>query len=331
MKLINDYEGASIKIDKIDEINNVAYTSVNDYYYNFTVKNENDVATIHIKDFEKSSYFDSENIPIPYIRNVGDTKWNKINKEYFDCSNPQDLIIKVPESKEIEISLFPRYNKQDLDNFLETVKDKVEVVEDVLTKIIIGDRNLPATVIIARQHPGETLSSFFVEGIITELLENKQKYTEKNCYIIFPIVNTGGVKNGNHRLTNGVDYNRSWDLENAPKEIKYIKNEMKNINLQLFIDVHCDEITPQDYLRTNKKMEQKEIAGIQVLEDMGKLRRFARALIKQHKIIKLSKQTAREYVSQKYKCENMLIEMSLKESPELAMKKGKNFIKEIGK
>ena len=329
MKLINDYEGSSIKIDKIDEVNNVAYTSVNDYYYNFIVKSENNIATIHIKNFEKSSYFDAKNIPMPYIKNVEEEKWNKIDKEYFDYSNPQDLIIKVPENKEVEISLFPRYNKQDLDKFLETIKDKVEIVEDVLTKIIIGDRNLPATVIIARQHPGETLSSFFVEGIITELLENKQEYTEEDCYIIFPIVNIDGVKNGNHRLTNGVDYNRSWALEDEPEEIKYIKNEMKNINLQLFIDVHCDEITPQDYLRTGKKIKQKEIAGIQVLEDMGKLRRFARALIKQHKIINFSNQTAREYVSQKYKCENMLIELSLKESPELAMKKGKDFIKEI--
>ena len=67
-----------------------------------------------------------------------------------------------------------------------------------------------------------------------------------------------------------------------------------------------------------------------VLEDQSKLIRFLRALIRQRKIINLSSQTAREYISKKYKCESMLVELSLKEiNKEKRIKQGRSFIKEI--
>ena len=97
----------------------------------------------------------------------------------------------------------------------------------------------------------------------------------------------------------------------------------------MFIDVHCDEITNKDYIRTNNKMYGQNIAGIQVLEDMGKIRRFLRALIKQRKVINFSNLTAREYVSKKYKCDNMLIELTLKEDAKEEKNKGKDFIEGV--
>ena len=195
-----------------------------------------------------------------------------------------------------------------------------------MQEIIIGNEENPAIVMTARQHPGETLSSFFLEGIIQEILSN-EKYIKNVCYVIFPIVSINGVKNGNHRLTDGIDYNRSWMNNKPPKEIEYIKKRMGKLKLKLFVDIHCDEITKKDYIRTNNKKTKDEIAGIQVLEDMSKIRRFFRALIKQKKIIKFSNMTAREFISKKFKCENMLIELTLQENDEKARKKGKEFIK----
>ncbi len=331
MEIINNYDGASIELEKINE--NEAFLSLikegssYGYYYNFRVKNNNKNGIIHIKNFEKSPYFIKENIPIPYTKRKG--KWEKINQDNFDCNNEKDIVIKILPNEEEEISLFPRYNKQDLEKFFKKIKDNNNVfINENLNEIILGNENKPAIVVTARQHPGETLSSFFIEGMIEQIISNP-KFLDKNCFIIYPIVSINGVKNGNHRLTDNIDYNRSWGNETLPKEIKYIQKRMNEISLKMFIDVHCDEVTKKDYIRTNKKSFSENIAGIQILEDMSKPRRFLRALIKQRKIIKFSNLTAREYISKKYKCENMLIELTLNEDENVAKNKGKNFVKEL--
>ena len=334
MKITNNYEGASIRIEEIDNKKNEAILSIKKegknygYYYNFCVSSGDNVATIHIKNFEESSYYEKGNIPVPYIRDK--KEWKKINKENFNSNDDKDIIITVPKEQEWEISLFPRYSRIDLENFLNTIKgnSRIKIKEDPIKEIVIGDKSKPTIVIIARQHPGETLSSFFIEGIVEKIIY-EEKYLDNNCFMIFPIVSTNGVKNGNHRLTDGIDYNRSWAKERLPEEIEYIQKRMNQCKVKMFIDVHCDEITNKDYIRTNNKIYGQNIAGIQVLEDMGKIRRFLRALIKQRKVINFSNLTAREYVSKKYKCDNMLIELTLKEDAKEEKNKGKDFIEGV--
>lgn len=173
---------------------------------------------------------------------------------------------------------------------------------------------------IGRQHPGETLSSFFIEGMIEEIIENKLKYH----FLIYPIVNQEGVKNGNHRYFNETDYNRSWNKQDAPQEIKYIREMVKKTKPQYFIDVHNDEISSKDYVTMKSNIT--EIGGIQVLKPRSTIKRFIRAIIKQHKIINPRLKTAREYIQQEYNCKSILIELSMNEEYTKAKNKGKKFI-----
>lgn len=335
MLIKNNYDGASIEIIKYDDNKNEAYLSLKkegdlySYYYNFYLKNTNKVGFIYITNLKNTLYYVKGKNPVPYIKE-NDNGWKKLDNSQIKIIDENNICIEIEPNVEGEISLFPRYNESDLEKFLEKISNNkyVKIQKDTLNKITIGNLDLPTFIIIGRQHPGETLSSFFIEGMISYILDNPE-ILEKNSFVFYPIVSINGVKNGNHRLTDGIDYNRSWGKENSPKEIKIIEEELGKYNIKLFIDVHGDEITKMDYIRTNNE-EYTKIKIIQVIKDMSKLKRFLRALIKQRKIINFKNKTAREYVSETYKCSNMLIELSLSTNNDKNEKeKGYKFLKEV--
>lgn len=331
MKIINNYDGASIDILINDKEKNVINLSLkkelNNYsnYFNFIVENEDKEGTIFIENINNVKYKSKYNIPL-YKTKKGTYEPLSDNKFKIEDNKYK---IKIDKNEKIEISSYPRYTQENLNKFINKIKKENIIIEDnIIDKILIGKKENKTIVIIGRQHPGETLSSYFIEGIINYILENKKKLNNTS-FLIFPIVNKNGVKNGNHRYYNNNDYNRMWNKNNIISEIDYIKEELKNYNINLFIDVHCDEITKEDYIRTNNKKEDK-IGNIKILNDPIKIKKFLRALIKQRTIINLKDETAREYITKTYKCDNMLVELSLSNYNERECEeKGKIFIKEI--
>ena len=68
--------------------------------------------------------------------------------------------------------------------------------------------------VLARQHPCETMGSFVCEGIVKYLvsdsLESKHLLNNFN-FVVVPMVNPDGVVEGNSRCNlSGVDLNRQW-------------------------------------------------------------------------------------------------------------------------
>lgn len=329
MRIVSDYDGASIKVDRIDYSNNSAYLSLVEenknasHYYNFIAINESpNTGKVIIANLNQSAYYSKNNFS-PYQR-LGDT-WSKMDKSSYSIEG-SNIVFFVPGNSAKEISLLPRYIKKDLINFCKS--NNIAYKDTTLIKIELGNVKKATTFIIGRQHPGETLSSFFIEGIIKEIVSNPE-LQENYHFLIYPIVNTIGVQKGNHRYTSGVDFNRSWNEPSPPSEIYYLKSELQKCNnLQYFIDVHNDEITPTDYIRMTNQSS-KTIGNIQVLESMSNARRFLRALFKQKKIINLNQQTAREYVEKKYSCTGILVELSMNDDFNEIPKKGKVFINDI--
>lgn len=331
MKIINNYNGSSIDIDKIDNSSNTAYLKLKSengnacHYYNFIAENENDFeGKVYIENNNKSIYYSKDSFA-PFVN--GKNRWEKLTKENYQLTETSIKFIIPPYSK-MELSLAPRYITEHLIDFCNL--NHLQYENDTLIKIELGSPEKPTIFIIGRQHPGETLSSFFIEGIINKLLEDKS-LQENNHFLLYPIVNKKGVENGNHRYVDGVDFNRSWNSAESPKEINYLKKELEGIkNLEYFVDVHNDELTPNDYIRM-KNPNIKELAGIQVLETMSNFKRFIRAIIKQRKIIDLNQKTAREYVEKKYHCNSLLVELSMNDDFDSLPKKGERFIKSICK
>ena len=128
-----------------------------------------------------------------------------------------------------------------------------------LVKIADGDssndkskRNIWIT---ARQHPGETMAEWLVEGLLYSLLDSDNATAklllEKANFYIVPNMNPDGSVRG-HLRTNavGTNLNREWlspSLEKSP-EVFHVINKMEATGVDLFYDVHGDEALPYVFL-----------------------------------------------------------------------------------
>ena len=103
--------------------------------------------------------------------------------------------------------------------------------------------------IIARQHPGESVSSYIMEGVIKYLISDKKEaeiLRQKYIFKIIPMVNPDGVIYGNFRCNlSGVDLNRKWFNTNriihpTPYAIKNILRAILNngYEIDIFFDLH---------------------------------------------------------------------------------------------
>ena len=142
---------------------------------------------------------------------------------------------------------------------LEQLGETLDKRDLTLVKIADGDsssdkskRNIWIT---ARQHPGETMAEWLVEGLLYSLLDSDNATAklllEKANFYIMPNMNPDGSVRG-HLRTNavGTNLNREWlnpSLEKSP-EVFHVINKMEATGVDLFYDVHGDEALPYVFL-----------------------------------------------------------------------------------
>ena len=103
-------------------------------------------------------------------------------------------------------------------------------------------------ILMARQHPSETVSSWTIKGAIEFLMNesDEAKYLRDNfIFKIIPMINIDGVILGNSRTSiSGCDLNRRWKQPNyfLHPEIYYCKDLIKNfydkIKINCIVDFH---------------------------------------------------------------------------------------------
>jgi murein tripeptide amidase MpaA len=105
--------------------------------------------------------------------------------------------------------------------------------------------------VIARQHPGETMAEWFIDGLLERLLDEADPLArallDRAELWIVPNMNPDGSRRG-HLRTNavGANLNREWrepSLERSP-EVFHVRNKMLEIGLDFALDVHGDEGLP---------------------------------------------------------------------------------------
>jgi len=109
--------------------------------------------------------------------------------------------------------------------------------------------------ITARQHPGETMAQWWMEGFIARLLDRTDETAlallKKGVFNIVPNMNPDGSKRGHLRTNaNGVNLNREWDkstINNSP-EVFHVLNEMRRTGVDFALDVHGDEALPYVFI-----------------------------------------------------------------------------------
>lgn len=132
-----------------------------------------------------------------------------------------------------------------------------------IDRITVG-RAAPGQVpvwIIARQHPGETMAEWFIEGLLERLLDAAdpiaRRIRERAVLHIVPNVNPDGAIHGNLRTNAaGRNLNREWrdpDIAGSP-EVFHVRRAMEASGCALFLDVHGDESLPYVFFSTAEEV-----------------------------------------------------------------------------
>jgi murein tripeptide amidase MpaA len=108
---------------------------------------------------------------------------------------------------------------------------------------------------IARQHPGESMAEWFVEGMLERLLDRAdpvaRRLLERAAFHIVPNMNPDGSVRGNLRTNAaGANLNREWvspSMETSP-EVFLVRQRLQQTGVDIFLDIHGDEGLPYVFI-----------------------------------------------------------------------------------
>ncbi|PHZ83993.1 M14 family metallopeptidase [Paremcibacter congregatus] len=190
-------------------------------------------------------------------------EWFRVSTVYHDG----ELTIQhIPDSDSIYYAYFAPYSMERHHDLIsqaaEDDKVKMHVIGETLDGqdidlLTIGDMAVGKKVIwvIARQHPGETMAEWCVEGFLERLLDEddalSRQLLEKAVFYVVPNMNPDGSRRG-HLRTNacGANLNREWEdpsLERSP-EVFYVRGKMDETGVDLVLDCHGDEALPYNFI-----------------------------------------------------------------------------------
>ncbi len=109
--------------------------------------------------------------------------------------------------------------------------------------------------IVARQHPGETMAEWWMEGLVDRLVDASdpvvRRLLERAVLYLVPNMNPDGSRRGNLRTNaSGANLNREW-AEPTPQrspEVFHVLNRMVETGLDFCLDVHGDEALPYNFI-----------------------------------------------------------------------------------
>jgi murein tripeptide amidase MpaA len=109
--------------------------------------------------------------------------------------------------------------------------------------------------LIARQHPGETMAEWFVQGFVERLLDGNDPVARvllAHCvFYVVPNMNPDGAVRGNLRTNaSGANLNREWATPTPEKspEVFYVRQKMMAVGVDLSLDAHGDEGLPYNFV-----------------------------------------------------------------------------------
>lgn len=126
--------------------------------------------------------------------------------------------------------------------------------------------------VIARQHPGESMAEWFMQGFLRRLLNEDDPVSKKlhhqAVFYVVPNMNVDGSILGNLRANAaGSNLNREWanpSQEKSP-EVFYVRNKMDEVGLDMCLDVHGDEEIPYNFISAAEGIPSysNKIAGLE--------------------------------------------------------------------
>ncbi len=109
--------------------------------------------------------------------------------------------------------------------------------------------------VIARQHPGETMAEWWIEGFLDRMTDPEDPVArallEQVVFYVVPSMNPDGGVRGHLRCNaNGVNLNRAWKEphETNSPEVYFVRQRMHETGVDFFLDVHGDEALPYNFI-----------------------------------------------------------------------------------
>jgi murein tripeptide amidase MpaA len=189
--------------------------------------------------------------------------WRRVPTTYKDGVL---TIEHTPQSDSIWFAYFAPYTMERHSDLIARVQASPRVELSVLGKTLDGqDMDLlqigepgPGKRIcwaVARQHPGESMAEWWMEGILDRLIDPNDPgataLLDKAVFYLVPNMNPDGSRRG-HLRTNaaGANLNREWSeptLEKSP-EVFLVRQHMHKTGVDFCLDVHGDEALPYNFL-----------------------------------------------------------------------------------
>lgn len=264
--------------------------------------------------------------------------WFRVPTRY---ENGQLIIEHVPEQDSVFYAYFEPYShERHLDSVARAAQSPFAVVDSLgstmqgreLDRITIGQpaTGKPVVWVIARQHPGETMAEWFVEGLVNRLLDGSDPVArcirERAVVNVVPNMNPDGALLGNLRTNAaGRNLNREWlapDAETSP-EVFLVRGEMERSGCALFLDIHGDESLPYVFFSTADDVpdlpaelaavQARFIAAVQAASpDFQTEHGYENGRFRED-VLKL----ASKWVAHRFKCLSLTLEMPFKDNANL--------------
>ena len=343
IKISHHFDAGSIEIVNASHVENIELNLRNDshaeikQWFYFRLQGARDQeATIRILNASEATYADAWN-GYRAVASYDRENWFRVETEF---DGKVMTIRHTPDTDSVYYAYFEPYSWERHLSLLASVEQSELVrIEDLgstvdgrdLNLVIVGNPSAKKKIwIIARQHPGETMAQWMVEGTLNALLDPSNPIAtsilQDAVVYLVPNMNPDGSVRGNLRTNAaGANLNREW-LNPSPDtcpEVYYVKKKIEEIGCDLFLDVHGDEILPYVFVAGSEMLD--GFSEKQIQEQNAFVESFCAASpdfqtkfgYEASKYNEDMLKLASKYIGHHYKCVSLTLELPFKDNANL--------------
>ncbi len=269
MKIYSNFDSGNIKVNSIESRDKIQLEipkdNQSDFYqwFHFRLETETELShTIELQNLKNSAFpdgWDGYDVVASYDRE----EWFRVPTTYDGDTLCFTII---PERGSVYFAYFAPYSyDRHLDLLhmaqsahicqLETLGSTIDGNDMSLLTFGEPEEGKKKVWLIARQHPGESMAEWFMEGIVQRFLDEDdvtaRSILEQAVVYVIPNMNPDGSIRGHLRCNAiGVNLNREWQnpsMEKSP-EVYLVRERMLQEGVDLFLDIHGDEAIPYNFV-----------------------------------------------------------------------------------
>ena len=287
MQISSNFDSGNIDVISAETPNNIQLAIKKDHnsefyqWFHFKLHNtEHSEHVMHLTNAGKSAYIEGWK-DYQAVASYDRQHWFRVPTS-FDGENLS--ITFTPEYDSTYFAYFAPYSYErhqdlihsaqlDIDCQLQVLGQTLDGRDMSLLKVGEEGEGKKVIWITARQHPGESMAEWFMEGFIDRLLDEDdgvaRSLLNSAVFYLVPNMNPDGSVRGHLRTNaNGVNLNREWQtptMENSP-EVYLVREKMLETGVDMHLDIHGDEALPFNFVAGSEGVPSYN-ARIKDLED----------------------------------------------------------------